>query len=124
MLISLRSLTDDDIDQMVTVNVKIEANDVVDPAPRCSITGITANEQISVDDWKIYSESEVGLRARVNDKSTDRIYRIAIECYDASKNLSTAVANAMVPASGEAPKPANLGTTKPSGSKRRAGGGK
>jgi hypothetical protein len=110
--------------RMATVVVTTEANDVVDPAPTCSITSIAANEQISIDDTKIVSDREVALRASTNGKGTDRIYQINIQCTDASRNISTAVANAMVPASGEAPKPANLGTTKPSGSKRRAGGGK
>jgi HYR domain len=89
---------------MRPVEVVSKPLDLVDPAPRCSITGITANETISTDDWKIVSDREVALRARIGGK-TDRIYRIAVTCYDENKNQTDGIATAVVPASGEAPKP-------------------
>lgn len=106
---------------MVSVRVVAEPVDLVDPKPQCTITGITANEEISTDDWKIVSDREVALRARIGGK-TDRIYRIAITCYDENRNESSAVANAIVPASGEAPKPGS--ERKPAATGRRRAGGK
>lgn len=105
--------------EMVAVRVAIEAFDVVDPFPRCSIVDVTANEEISPDDWKIVSDGEVALRATRNGKETDRIYRIGVQCTDERKNATSATANVIVPASGEAPKGGADSKTR---GKRRAGG--
>ena len=105
---------------MVSVGVFADPVDLVDPFPQCTVTGVTANEEISLDDWKIVSDREVALRARISGK-TDRIYRIAISCYDANRNESSAIANVIVPASGEAPKPGSEKKSAATG-RRRAGG--
>lgn len=102
---------------MVTVKLDIEAVDLVDPFPRCSVVDVTANEQISPDDWKIVSDREVLLRATRNG-GIDRIYRIGLRCTDERKNETTGTATAVVPASGEAPKAGSSGKTP---GKRRAG---
>jgi len=103
---------------MVSVAIKAEAIDLVDPSPRCSVTGVNANEPISLDDWKIVSESEVLLRAARSGK-TDRIYGVTVTCTDANRNESAGTASVVVPASGEAPKP---GASSAVTGRRRAGG--
>lgn len=104
--------------RMISVALVTDPVDMVDPSPRCSVTGITANEQISLEDWKIVSDREVALRAATNGK-TDRIYRISVTCTDSNRNESSAVANVTVPANGEAPKP---GSNSAVTGRRRAGG--
>ena len=109
---------------MHPVAVKIDPADLVDPAPRCSITDVSANETITLEDWKIVSDGEVYLRAATNDKVNDRIYQIGVQCTDASGNSSTAVANSIVPASGAAPKGGGLSVQQPSSGRRRPSSGK
>lgn len=103
---------------MVSVRIVAEPIDLVDPFPRCTVTGVTANEEISLDDWKIVSEREVLLRAATRGK-TDRIYRVSVSCTDSNRNESAGIATVVVPASGEAPKP---GSDSAATGRRRAGG--
>ena len=80
---------------MVSVRLNVEAQDAVDPRPRCYAVDVTANEPISEDDWKILSETEVAVRA-VSKGETERVYRVSVNCNDFRENRSSATANVTV----------------------------
>ena len=81
--------------EMVPIRLNLQANDAVDPNPRCVVVDITANEPIDPDDWKIVSESEIAVRG-VSKGETDRIYRVNVHCNDFRENRSSAIANVTV----------------------------
>lgn len=69
---------------MVAVTVTVEASDAADPMPRCSIIGVTSNEDIS-GDVNVTGDLTLELRAA---RDTDvRRYVIEVQCTD-SANLS------------------------------------
>ena len=90
--------------EMTLVRVNVDAVDLVDPAPRCSIIDVTANEPID-GEWRLAGDLEVYLNAKYSGK-VDRIYTINVSCTDESKNESTGNANVIV--SDKPPQP--LGT--------------
>jgi hypothetical protein len=100
---------------LVPVTVVWDVVDVIDPAPRCVIAGVWANEDITIDDFKIISETEVALRA-VTSGENDRIYHVNVLCSDAAQNAAGADADVRVSAS----KPQSATVPPPAPSKRRS----
>ena len=66
----------------VPVQVEVEATDVADAMPRCSISTL-ASDAGSAFDWRVKSDLEVDVRADA------RPFRIQVSCVDASGNRST-----------------------------------
>lgn len=77
----------------VTVGINVDAFDIVDPMPRCSVTGVTANEPID-GDWKVTGPLEVALRA-VHRNET-RVYAVGLRCTDETGNATDGNANVIV----------------------------
>jgi len=73
----------------------VVATDAIDPAPTCSIIGVTCH-QPATGDWVITGDLTLDLRAR-RSGGTTRIYTITIECTDASGNSATGTVNVTVP---------------------------
>lgn len=74
--------------EMVPVRLNVVPADLADPKPQCAVVDVTANEPISEKDWRILDESTVELRGAQNDKFTDRIYSVNLECVDVRQNRS------------------------------------
>ena len=103
----------------VTVSVKIDPVDLVDPQPRCMITDVTANEPVD-GEWKILSDTDVSLHADMG--RVDRQYSINVSCSDRDDNRTTGSVSVLV--SKEQPKGGNLATPAPvTGGRRRSAGG-
>ena len=83
-------------DRMVPVTIAVTVHDAADPAPACSITGVSANEGTSAD-WAITGPLSVNLRAYREGTGTGRDYTITVRCTDASGNTSTATTDVGVP---------------------------
>lgn len=99
--------------EMTLVKVELDAFDLVDAAPRCSIVDVTANEPID-GEWRVAGDLEVYLNAKYSGK-VDRIYSINVTCTDETKNESSASANVIV---ADKP-PQNLGTALPTRKSRK-----
>ncbi|HKO56843.1 MAG TPA: HYR domain-containing protein [Thermoanaerobaculia bacterium] len=91
---------------MNSVSVVVDAFDVTDPSPKCSITGVTANENID-GDWRITGDLSVDLFGAT--KTGSRVYAVAVRCTDATGNPTDANANVTV--SDKQPPPPTLTTT-------------
>jgi streptogramin lyase len=81
----------------VPVTIAVSASDSCDGAPKCTITGVTANEPITGEDWKITGPLTVSLEAERSGAGTGRVFQVAVECVDASGNSSTGAAAVSVP---------------------------
>ena len=82
--------------KMIPVAIAVAAHDAADPAPTCSIVGVSANEGTSAD-WAITGPLSVNLRADRDGSGGGRIYTITVKCTDASGNASTATTTVLVP---------------------------
>ena len=82
--------------RMVPITIAVAATDGRDPAPVCTVNGVTSNEGTSAD-WAIDGPLAVSLRADRDGKGSGRIYTVAVECTDASGNASRATAVVTVP---------------------------
>jgi hypothetical protein len=83
--------------KMVQVAVAVSVTDTIDPAPMCSITGVSSNEPIgdTTPDWQFSANSLlVDLRA---ERDSARTYTITVTCTDASGNSSSRSAAVHVP---------------------------
>lgn len=107
--------------RMIPVEVKIDASDVVDATARCSILGVTSNEKISLEDYKV--TGELSLDVREWRDGEDRLYSIEVQCSDSNGNLSRDTGHVRVtdektqldkPAEPETPAP-SVGRRRPSG---------
>ncbi|MBI3400001.1 MAG: HYR domain-containing protein [Acidobacteria bacterium] len=91
--------------KMVPISIAVTDTDAVDPAPACSITGITSNEAINglgdgdtAPDWQFNPNSLlVNLRAERGGKGSGRIYTITVACADKSGNIATKTTFVTVP---------------------------
>jgi hypothetical protein len=83
--------------QLVPVTIAVSATDACGGSVHCRIVSVTSNEAIDATDWKITGELTLNLRADRSKKGKGRIYTIAIECVDASGNVSTKTATVTVP---------------------------
>lgn len=81
--------------KMVPVTLTVVATDAVDPAPTCTIIGVTSN-QSATGDWVITGDLTLDLRARRFGGAV-RVYTITVECTDASGNSATGAVNVTVP---------------------------
>ncbi|HEX2835222.1 MAG TPA: HYR domain-containing protein [Thermoanaerobaculia bacterium] len=106
--------------KFVPVELTVEANDVVDPSPRCAILDFSANQTLD-DDVHITGELTLELRAE-RDGGRERIYTIRVQCADSFDNASIGNVIVRVP-QGADDQEAPVTTPPPSGtSKRRAAG--
>jgi hypothetical protein len=81
--------------EMHLISIKIEPFDVVDPAPRCAVTDVTANEPIDESDWRIAGETEVYVNGK-SGKAGNRVYTVNVSCTDESRNTSAGNTNVTV----------------------------
>jgi len=79
--------------EMVPVTIVVDPFDVVDPMPKCSITGVTANEPID-GEWRVSGDLEVYLLAA--HKNESRIYAVGVRCTDEFGNSTDGNANVTV----------------------------
>ena len=84
--------------EMIPVRVLVQAVDNRDPSPIALIKQVTSNEPQDpfVPDWEITGPLTLNLRAERLGKMEGRRYAIAVECKDASDNVSTASVNVTV----------------------------
>jgi len=82
--------------ELVPVAISVEAVDVVDPQPRCSIVDVWSNDPITEEDWKLVSDLEVALRATTSGKD-ERQYYVDVLCRDSAENASGGEAVIRVP---------------------------
>lgn len=75
--------------QMAPVTLAVTAMDLVDPSPRCTITGVASSEPESglgdgdtAPDWVLSDGLMVNLRAERSGKGPGRIYSIQVACTD------------------------------------------
>jgi hypothetical protein len=100
---------------MNSVSLFVDAFDVTDPSPKCSITGVTANENID-GDWRITGDLSVDLFGAT--KTGARIYAVSVRCTDVSGNPTDANANVTV-SDREPPPPTSTISTTPVPTQRR-----
>jgi hypothetical protein len=77
------------------VKIEVEVVDIVDPMPRCRVTGITTNQPGG--GAEITGELSVSLLADRDPQLGDRHYNIRVECLDESQNASEGFAVVQVP---------------------------
>ena len=84
--------------QMVPVLVTVTVSDAAGP-PVCRVTGVSSDEPAfgRSPDWRITGDLTLLLRAERSGRGDGRTYTIALECRDASGNLSTGAATVLVP---------------------------
>lgn len=91
--------------KMVPVTITVVSTDAVDPSPVCQVIDVASNQPVNGGgdgdtdpDWEITGPLTVDLRAeRIG--TTDRIYKIWVQCVDSSGNSSTAKVEVRVPQS-------------------------
>lgn len=90
--------------KMVPVTVTVSASDLCNTAPSCRIASVSSNEPIeglgdgdAAPDWEITGDLTVNLRAERLGEGSGRIYSIAVECTDASRNSSMRNGTVTVP---------------------------
>jgi len=90
--------------RMVDVTVTVDAEDICDPIPVCSIVDVTSNEPIdgpgdgnTEPDWESTGDLTLSLRAERAGGGIGRVYTIHVECTDASGNTTTATVEVTVP---------------------------
>jgi hypothetical protein len=92
--------------RMVPVSLSVSVTDVCDPAvtATCHVTGVTSNEPIAgpggghgPPDWEITGALTVNLRAERAGGGSGRVYRLTVQCTDASGNATTGFATVAVP---------------------------
>jgi len=83
---------------LVIAKVSIVASDTCDPKPPvCKITGVTSNERMDADDWKVFANQIVVLKADCDARGSGRNYVIGVQCTDAAGNSSTSSVTVTVP---------------------------
>jgi len=92
--------------RMIAVSLSVSVTDACDPAvaETCHVTGVTSNEPIvgpgsgnRSPDWAIMGALSVDLRAERTGGGSGRLYRVTVQCADASGNAATGVATVAVP---------------------------
>lgn len=90
--------------KMIPVLLKVSAHDDRDPAPTCSIAGITSNEPANglgdgdtAPDAVQTGPLSVQLRAERAGAGTGRVYSVSIRCSDAASNSSERTVRMTVP---------------------------
>ena len=82
--------------KMVPVALAVSVTDAIDPAPSCSITGVSSNEAVgeTAPDWQFSANSlTTELRA---ERDSNRTYTITVTCTDGSGNSSSRSAEVRV----------------------------
>jgi HYR domain len=90
--------------KMVPVTVAVSASDICSPTVTCKITSVTSNEPVNAPgsgnttpDWQITGDRSVNLRAERSGGGNGRIYRLTVQCTDASGNHATKTVIVSVP---------------------------
>jgi len=83
-------------DEMVPVKIAVEVTDDFDPKPRCTVTNVWSEQQISAEDWRITGELDVALRATASGDQT-RVYNVVVVCTDSAGNAAGDSARVSVP---------------------------
>ena len=83
--------------RQVTVKVSVTASDACDPAPVCKVTSVTSNERLDADDWRVFGNQIVVVKADCDAHGSGRNYVIGVRCTDASGNSSTSSVTVTVP---------------------------
>jgi parallel beta-helix repeat protein len=83
--------------RIVSVALTPTVVDDSDPDPACQITGVTANESVTSEDWLITGPLTLTLNADRNGSGTGRIYTITVTCTNSAGLSSTATATVTVP---------------------------
>jgi hypothetical protein len=106
--------------ELVPVTITVDAVDMGDPSPRCSIYDVTANEPIvgagsgnTNFDWRVTGALTLELRAERSGQGDGRIYEVHVDCRDSSGNDSTASAKVTVPKGGGSGEEATVVTKTP-----------
>jgi hypothetical protein len=81
--------------KMVPVTLTVVATDAVDPAPTCTIIGVTSN-QSATGDWEVTGDLTLNLRAR-RSRGITRIYTVEVRCTNAAGNSATGTVGVTVP---------------------------
>lgn len=91
--------------KMVPVTITVVSTDAGDPSPSCTIIDVASNQPENgggdgdtSPDWTVTGPLTVDLRAE-RTGNTDRIYKIWVQCVDASGNSATAKVEVRVPQS-------------------------
>lgn len=86
--------------KLVPVAITVRATDACGPVTS-KIVSVTSSEPVGGDgtspDWIITGDLTVSLRAEVNSRWFNRIYRIKVECRDSSGNASYDTVTVLVP---------------------------
>jgi hypothetical protein len=82
----------------------VSASDICSPTVTCKITSVTSNEPVNAPgsgnttpDWQITGDRSVNLRAERSGGGNGRIYRLTVQCTDASGNHATKTVIVSVP---------------------------
>ncbi len=83
--------------QLVPITISVVASDGCDASPASSIQSVTCNEQTSPDEIEITGPLSVNLAASRDPSGNGRIYRVYVQCVDASGNASASFVDVLVP---------------------------
>jgi hypothetical protein len=90
--------------RMVNVALSVDAQDDIDGAPSCRITGVTSSEPEhgtgdgdTGPDMAVTGPLSVNLRAERSGKGPGRTYTVSVTCTDTSANAAVAKATVVVP---------------------------
>jgi Subtilase family len=79
--------------KMIPVTLTVEASDICDVAPSCTVTSVTSNEPVNAPgsgntapDWRIVGDLLVELRAERSGPGSGRVYTVFVTCTDDSGN--------------------------------------
>jgi len=93
---------------MNTVGVDVDAFDIVDPQPKCAITGVSGNEPVE-GDYRVTGDLTVDLLGA--SKNGNRVYAISLVCKDVTGNFTEANVNVAVSEKEPPPPTLTISTT-------------
>jgi probable HAF family extracellular repeat protein len=82
---------------MLDVQLSVSATDNVDPAPRCSITGVSSSEPTNDGDMVVTGSLSLRLRAERDGTGPGRVYSVNVTCSDTAANQARTVVPVRVP---------------------------
>jgi hypothetical protein len=106
--------------KLIAVEVSVTAIDLVDPAPRCEMGDITANQDVD-GDIEVTGPFSLLLRSE-RDNGKERVYSIRVNCMDAAGNVSSGDVFVRVPQGSDQQDGSVIVPTQPPPSRRRSVG--
>src|SRR5207249_2505134 len=82
---------------MRDVQLSVSATDNVDPAPRCSITGVSSSEPTNDGDIVVTGSLSLRPRAERDGPGPGRVYSVNVTCSDRAANQARTVVPVRVP---------------------------